>query len=199
MIYKLFAVSFVVCVALFNLQVNNSHAVIIDLSNDDIAEAIEYGKGSKRVTLTDFTKAWDVRLGRDIGWATLYTGFHNLAFKARKACIEHKELTQDEITHALEIGKELTFTATILGYSRDFAAEYHAMLKVGDKFIAPIFEFAPEIAETSEYWPDQPASIAGCVYKFPIEGVEENALVTLILKPFDGDVLEFPFDLSAMK
>ena len=185
--------------ALFNLQINDANAVKLDLSNNDIVDAIEYGKKSRRVTLTDFTNAWTVRLGRDSGWATLYTSFHNLAFKARKACIEHKALSPEEIKQALAIGKELTFTATILGVNRDFAQEYHAMLKIGDKFIAPIFEFAPEIAEPSEYWPDQPDSIAGCVYKFPVEGVEESVLITLILKPFDGDVLEFPFDLSVMK
>ncbi|MGR3177915.1 MAG: hypothetical protein ACUZ8E_07645, partial [Candidatus Anammoxibacter sp.] len=80
-----------------------------------------------------------------------------------------------------------------------FAREYHSMLKLGKNIIAPSFEFVPDLAVASEFWPEQPEALAGCVFKFPVEGIDENSLVTLILRPFDGDVLEFQFDLSKMK
>ncbi len=73
------------------------------------------------------------------------------------------------------------------------------MLKLGNNLISPTYEFLPEFADTSEFWPELPDSIAGCVFKFPVENVKDNSLLTLILKPFDGDVLQFDFKLSKMK
>lgn len=199
MIRKCFTCFIAAFLILTTISISKSNAVILNISGDDVNKAIEYGKKNKRMSLGDFTKEWTVNLGREIGWATLYTGFHNVAFYARKADIEHKELTTEEINKALEISKDLTFTVSILGNNMDFAQEYHVMLKLDKTFIAPTFEFIPENAEPSEFWPALPDNIAGCVFKFPLEGIDPNSLVTLILKPFDGDVLQFPFDLSKIK
>lgn len=182
-----------------NLLAPKVDAVIFDISGDDLAKAIEYGKNNKRTKLGDFTKAWTVSLGNDVGWATLYTGFHNVAYKSRKAAIEHKELTDIGITQALEVSKVLTFTVSILGNSMDFAQEYQAMIEVDKSFVPPDYEFIPEYAETSEFWPKSPDHVAGCVFKFPVNGIKKDSVVKLILKPFDGEVLQFTFDLSKMK
>lgn len=189
----------VVILVLTTFSIGKSNAVILNMGSDDISHAIKYGKENKGTLLGDFAKQWTVNLGKEIGWATLYTGFHNLAYKSRKASIEHKELTPNEIDKALEMSKDLTFTVSILGDYMDFAREYHAMLKLGKDLIAPSYEYVPEYAESSEFWPESPDSVAGCVFKFPIDGIKDDSLVTLILRPFDGDVLQFSFDLSKMK
>ncbi|MGR3221086.1 MAG: hypothetical protein ACUZ8H_14915 [Candidatus Anammoxibacter sp.] len=189
----------IVSLFLANVYITSSNAVLLNISGADIDEAIAYGAKNKRTILGDFSKDWTVSLGAKVGWATLYTGFHNIAYKARKASIEHKEITKKDIDRALESDSDLTFTVSLLGNYTDFAREYHSMLKFGKDLIAPSFEFIPDIAGASGYWPEEPDSIAGCVFKFPIEGIDGNSIVTLVLRPFDGDVLEFIFDLSKMK
>ncbi len=191
--------AFAVVIFMSCLFMSQANAIILKLEQDDIAEAVEYGKKSRRVLLGDFTKPWTVKLGDDVGWATIYTSFHNIAFKARKATIENKELTSKQINKALEIGEVLTFTVSVLGNNMTFAQEYHGMLQHGKKIIAPVFEYVPEESETSEYWPNMPDHVAGCVFKFSTRDIGKDDKVTLILKPFDGDVIEFKFNLSKMK
>ena len=182
-----------------NLLAPKADAIILGIRGDDLAEAVEYGKKNKKTKLSDFTKAWTVSLGNNVGWATLYTGFHNVAYKSRKAAIEHKELINIGINQALEISKVLTFTVSIFGNSMDFAQEYHAMIEIDKSFVPPDYEFIPEYAEPSEFWPESPDYVAGCVFKFPVNSIKEDSVVKLILKPFDGEVLQFTFDLSKMK
>lgn len=150
MIKKVLVCVISVFIILTNFSVSESNAVIFHPDKNDIAEAIKYGKDNKRTNLTTFSRKWTVRLGKEVGWATLFTGFHNVAFKARKSHIEHKELTSNQINEAVDIGKELTFTVSILGNGADFAREYQAMLKLDNSFIAPTFDFIPEYAEASE-------------------------------------------------
>lgn len=199
MICKCFIIFISVILTVSTIFIDESNGIILNISETEIDEAVKFGKENRRTLLGEFSKDWTVSLGAKVGWATLYTGFHNVAFKSRKASIENKELTKKEINRALEISKELTFTVSILGNSMDFAREYHGMLKIGKDLIAPSFEFVPDAAGSSEFWPDFPDNIAGCVFKFPIDGIDKNSTVFLILKPFDGDVLQFNFDLSAMK
>lgn len=184
---------------LTGLFVVNANAIIINLTQNQIKEAIDYGKKRNLILLGDFSDSWSVRLSKKEGWATLYTGYHNLAFKARKASIENYELSKQKIAEALAISDLLTFTISIFGDSIDFAQEYHASLRVNGKMISPVFEYAPEYAEPSEFWPEMPDHVAGCVAKFPLDGISPTSKVTLIMKPFDGDVLEYDFDLSRMK
>ena len=197
--YKGFMIFFAVVLTVSTIFIDESNGIILNINETEINEAIKLGEKNKRTLLGEFTKDWTVSLGKKVGWATLYTGFHNLAFKSRKASIENKELTKKEINKALEISQDLTFTVSILGNSMGFAREYHGMLKIGKDLIAPSFEFIPETTESSEFWPDSPDSIAGCVFKFPMDDIDEDSKVVLILQPFDGEVLQFNFDLSAMK
>src|SRR3989338_1245387 len=66
--------------------------MLINLTPGQIEEAIEYGKAGKDTKMADFSKEWTVSLGEKVGWATLYSEFHNLAYKARKAVVEKREL-----------------------------------------------------------------------------------------------------------
>ncbi len=177
----------------------DAHAIIMELDKRQIDEAIAYGQKRTRVSLTDFSERWTVSLGKNVGWATLYTGYHNLAFKSRKATIEHYELSKQQIKEALEISETITFTVSLLGNSMEFGQEYHASLRHKGKLIPPLFEYAPDYAEPSEFYPEAPDHVAGCVYKFAINDIPTTDVVTLILRPFDGEVLEFDFDLSKMK
>ncbi len=97
MIIKTMVCLAVVIALLTNCYIIKVNAVIFHPDKTDIERAIKCGKDNKRTSLETFSKKWTVNLGREVGWATLYTGFHNVAFKARKAHIEHKELTPKQI------------------------------------------------------------------------------------------------------
>lgn len=172
---------------------------MLNVDNASIEAAKKLGTDCRRTDMGKFSEPWTVNLGKTIGWATVYTGYHNVAYAARKASVERRELGADAVARALEIGRELTFTAAILGDFSDFANEYHSVLELDNKIVSPVFEYVPEFAEASEFWPDAPAYIAGCVFKFPVEAVKEDSVVTLTLTPFDGDVLHFVFDLAKMR
>lgn len=175
------------------------HAISLELSAEQIAEAVEYGRQNKSIELSSFSKPWTVCKEKGMGSATLFTPFHNIAYKARKFAIERKEFTQQDIMQAVEIGDTFTFSVTVYGDEYDFCARYTAKLYYKDDVIQPEFEFIPDIAEASEFWPDPPSHAARLVFKFPTEGIDLNELVTLAVVAPGGEEILFDFNLSKMK
>ncbi len=176
-----------------------TYCITFDLSSNQINEAIEYGKNNRRASIKDFVKPWVVQLGAKTGWATLYTPYHNVAFKAKKAAVERRELTQGEILKALRIKESLTLTVSVFGDYMQFARGYNAILFHGEKAIYPIFTYFPEYAEPSEFYPESPVYVAGCVFKFPTEEIDPDSVVTLLVTSPEGEVFKFTFDLSKIK
>lgn len=178
---------------------SSAHAILIGLSPEDIRDAIKYGKAGKHASMAEFSKEWTVVLGEKIGWATLYTEFHNLAYKARKAAVEKRELRQDEIRRALAKRDVITFSVTVFTDSLYYNYHRPSTLRVGERVIPASFEFQPQICENSDFFPESPYYVAACVYQFPFKGINPNAKVTLsVVKP-EGDELHFNFDLSKMR
>lgn len=176
-----------------------AHAVLVGLSPDDVREAIEYGKAGKYTRMADFSKEWTVILGEKIGWATLYTEFHNLAYKARKAAVEKRELRQDEIQRALTKRDVITFSVTVFTDSLYYNYHRPSTLHIGERVIPASFEFQPQVCENSDFFPESPYYVASCVYQFPFRDINPNARVTLsVVKP-EGDEIHFDFDLSKMR
>lgn len=175
------------------------HAVSLKLTPEEIQKAVEYGQKNKTMDIAAFSKQWTVSLDKGKGSATLFTPYHNVAYKARKAAVERKEFTSKDIQGALEIGDAFTFSVTVYGEEYDFALHYSAKLYQKEEVIHPEFEFAPEIADASEFWPNSPCHSARLVFKFPVKNIDLNIPVTLVAVAPGGEETLFNFDLPNMK
>ncbi|HHT9134426.1 MAG TPA: hypothetical protein ACFYD2_05960 [Candidatus Avalokitesvara rifleensis] len=173
--------------------------MLINLTPGQIEEAVEYGKAGKDTKMADFSKEWTVSLGEKVGWATLYSEFHNLAYKARKAAVEKRELFPHEVKKALERRDVLTFSVTVMTDSLYYNYHRPSTLRIGDRVLPAAYEFQPKMCEDSDYFPESPYYVAACVYQFPIQGIEPNSKIILtVLKP-EGDEINFDFDLSKLR
>ncbi len=185
--------------AIISLMGKTAYCLSLELTPGQIDEAVEYGKKNKLLSPTNFAKPWVVRLGEKSGWATLWTPYHNVAFKAKKAAVERRELSESEIIRALYFKESLTFVVSVFGEHMEFAKGYNAILYSEDKPIYPMSAYFPDYAEPSRFYPQKPAYVAGCVYKFPVENINWNATLKLFITSPEGDELEFPFDLAKIK
>ncbi|MFQ5687787.1 MAG: hypothetical protein ACE5GV_14130 [Candidatus Scalindua sp.] len=176
-----------------------AYCMSVNLTVDQINEAIKYGHANKRTSPRDFAKPWVAHLDKRSGWATLWTPYHNVAFKAKKAAVERRELSQREILRALHIKESLTFVVSVFGEYMEFARGYNAILYSDGKAVYPIFSYFPDFAEPSSFYPEEPAYVAGCVYKFPIEDINQNSEARLLITSPEGKELEFVFDLVNVK
>lgn len=161
--YKKTAIALVLFI-IMSLIDKTAYCMSFKLMSSQINEAIEYGKNNRRASLKDFTAPWVVHIGEKTGWATLWTPYHNVAFKAKKAAVERRTLSQNEIFRALHIKESMTFAVSVFGDYMEFARGYNAILYSEDKAIYPIFSYFPDYAEPSKFYPDSPAFVAGCVF-----------------------------------
>jgi hypothetical protein len=176
-----------------------AEAMLMGLTPAQVEEAIQLGKAGKKAGMAEFSREWAVSLGEKVGWATLYSKFHDLAYRARKAAMENRELSQSEISEVLSKRDVITFTVTILTDYMYYNYHRPSTLSVGDDVRAASYEFMPQMCEDSTFFPESPYYIAACVYKFPSEGIRPDSKITLsVIKP-SGDVLDFEFDLSKMR
>ncbi len=182
-----------------SLAGKTAYSVSLNLTPGQVNEAIEYAKKNKRLSPTNFAKPWVTNLGEKSGWATLWTPYHNVAFKAKKAAVEKRELSKGEILRALHFKESLTFVVSIFGNYMEFAKGYNAILYCEDKPVYPMYTFFPDYAEPSSFYPEEPAYVAGCVYKFPVDNINQNSTLKLLISSPEGDELEFPFDLVNIK
>ena len=199
MVKKLFLLTSVSSLILCLFVLKPVHAVLSELTPEQIQEAIEYGQKNKNLDMAAFSRPWTVSLGKGQGSASLFTPYHNLACKARKAAVERREFTNQNIMEALDIGGTLTFSVTVYGEQYDFAMHYSAKIYQKDDVIQPEFEFTPEIADASEFWPNSPSHTARLVFKFPVKDIDLNTLVTFVIVAPGGEETPFDFDLSKMK
>ncbi len=185
--------------AIISLVTKTTYSMSLKLTASQINEAVEYGKNGKRLSPTEFAAPWVVRLDEKSGWATLWTPYHNIAFKAKKAAVERRELSQGEIIRAIHIKESLTLVVSVFGEHMQFAKGYNAILYSNEKPVYPIYSYFPEFAEPSSFYPEKPAYVAGCVYKFPIDDIDQNSNAKLLISSPEGEELEFDFDLVHIK
>ncbi|GAB64292.1 MAG: hypothetical protein DWB56_09220 [Candidatus Jettenia sp.] len=179
--------------------IQSAHAVFPKLTPEQVQEAIEYGQKNKSLDMVTFSKSWTVSLEKGKGFATLFTPYHNIAYKARKFAVEHREFTNREIQEVLQTGDSLSFSVTVYGDEYDFALHYSAMVYQKDTVIQPEFEFIPEIAEASESWPDSPSYLARLVFKFPMNDIDLNTSIAFVVMVPGGEEVHFHFDLAKIK
>ena len=200
MVKKIFLVTNSIFVVFALCFLAPAQAVSLRLAPEQIQEAIQYGRQNKEVDFVAFSKEWTVSLGKGKGFASLFTPYHNVAYKAKKFEIEHKNLTNRDILNALEIGNALVFTVTVYGDAFNFAVFQTAKLYQKDLEIRPIYEFKPDIADASEFWPNPPSQMARMVFKFPVYDIDLNMPITLVVfDPEEEKEASFPFDLEKMK
>lgn len=199
MIKKTFLLMFVSGIFLWLCVLKPANAAFAALTPEQIEEAIEYGQKNKNLEIAVFSKPWTVFLGKGIGSATLFTSYHNIAYKARKHAIERREFTAQNMLDAIGMGDAISFTATVYGEAYDFAMRYTAKLYQKEEVIQPDFEFVPEIADASEFWPNSPCHTARLVFKFLVKEINMEAPVTLAIVAPGGIETLFDFDLSKMK
>jgi len=185
--------------AIMSLTYNTAYCMSLNLTSDQINEAIKYGQTNRLASPKDFAMPWVVRLDEKAGWATLWTPYHNVAFKAKKAAVERRELSQREILKALHIKESLTFVVSVFGEYMEFAKGYNAILYAEGKAVYPIYSYFPDFAEPSSFYPEEPAFVAGCVYKFSIEDINQNSEARLLVTSPEGKELEFVFYLVNVK
>ncbi len=185
--------------AIMSLTCNTAYCMSLNLTSNQINEAIKYGQTNRLASPKDFAEPWVVRLDEKSGWAALWTPYHNVAFKAKKAAVERRELSQREILRALHIKESLTFVVSVFGEYMEFARGYNAILYSEGKTVHPIYSYFPDFAEPSSFYPEEPAFVAGCVYKFSIEDINQNSEARLLITSPEGKELEFVFDLVNVK
>ena len=184
---------------IISLAGKTAYSVSLNLTPGQVNEAIEYAKKNKRLSPTNFSKPWVTNLGEKSGWATLWTPYHNVAFKAKKAAVEKRELSEGEILRALHFKESLTFVVSIFGNYMEFAKGYNAILYCEEKPVYPMYTFFPDYAEPSSFYPEEPVYVAGCVYKFPVDNINQSSTLKLLITSPEGEELEFPFDLVKIK
>lgn len=200
MVKKIFSITYISSLILGLFMLKPVHAVLLELTTEQVQEAIEYGQKNKNISIAAFSRPWTISQDKkEKGSATLFTPFHNVAYKARKAAVERREFTGMDIQQALEIGDTFTFSVTVYGEDYNFSKYYSAQLYYKEDVIQPEFEFVPELADASEFWPDSPCHSARLVFKFPTKGIDLKALITLTVIAPGGEETLFDFDLSKMK
>lgn len=177
-----------------------SGAVIVDLAQEDIEEAIRYGKDNREADYLEFFKDWRVDLGYGTGSARVITAFSKIAFEAKNSPEGDVRLDPQDVEEILgELKGRLAFGVAIYGELRDFAQEASAVIIQEGKTILPV-ESKPDMkAEPTHSWPNPPAYRAICYYYFDANEIDPNGIVTLVVSVPEQKDVRFQFDLSRMK
>lgn len=196
---KLFLLTSLFSLAVCLFVSEPAQAVFYTLTAEQVQEAIEYGQKNRTLGMAAFSRPWIVSLTKGHGSASLFTPYHNIAYKARKAAIERREFSSQNVMDALDIGGALSFSVTVYGEEYDFAKRYTAKIYQKEEVVQPEFEFAQEIADASEFWPNEPSHTARLVFKFPVKDIDLNTPITLVIVIPGGEEILFDFDLPKMK
>jgi len=189
--------NFVFCVlifAFFNLLVpSDIFALWADLNQEQIDDAIKYGKGLSKKLGPD--SDWSARSERAAGWVELTTPFTAVARLARDRALESKEIKEKEIKKAIapykgklifnyyhyDIEKRFTKTAT---------SEYYAMVRTADnKIIYPLRYDRGTESVTK----------VSLEFSFSLARIDPNSVVYLLIREPSGYEHEFKFDLSKLR
>ncbi len=155
--------------------------MLIDLTPNQIEEAINYGKAMKDISILERIKEWVVDLGPEIGYATVDTRFKEITRVTRTLILQGKEISSEKVNAILGSMSRgnLNFSATIYGSTPDFARSYKAFLREQGKTIIPIYEHIPLIGR--ERVDGISGYVTTCLSVFPIKEIDLNSEVILKL------------------
>lgn len=192
---------FVWCVLAFtSYSYSSLEAVIPELTKEDVQEAVKYGADNKDVDYVEFFKDWRLDLGYGTGSARVITPFSKIAFEAKQAAAEGEPVDKDVVEGIIEGSKgKLAIGMAIYGDSKAFAQEAVAVIEQDGKTIEPIESRPAMKAEPTDFWPNAPAYKAICYYYFPMDKLDPDGKVTVVVSIPDQRGARFEFDLSGMR
>lgn len=179
----------------------NVYAIYYSLSEEQIKQAIEYGKKNKETDDVTFLDEWVSVSDDGYEWAVVYTKFSTVAYEARQALLASRKLSEKRIVQIISDREDtLSFHVILYGDSPDFAKDYYAVLVYKDKPVQPVMEKNDIRAGITGIGPQKSKKYrAVCRYGFPNYCIESDAEVRLvIIDPIDGN-RSFTFKLGEMR
>ena len=169
-------------------------AASFQLTSKDVEDAIRTGKQS--LIQEEFAREWQQAnpKGDEV---TVQTPFYRLALSARLSAFRGEELQKSDIDRLVQASQgRLMFWVSIRGTKVDFAKTYQPALLIEGREVKPLFvqnERTALLLEDGKY-------LARCVYAFPTDEVKPNALISLVVRTFEGqEVSRFQVNLAQMR
>ena len=160
-------------------------------------EAMAYGARNVNTDLRVFYKEWTVDLDKQ-GAAILNTEFITLALATRDAALSGQEMDNFAIEDALARAQgKMVFSVSLFGKGADFAKDYEAIIKAGNKVVRATFWDQGD-ATPSESQPG--LHVQDLFYYFPIEEISPTGKIILSIGSYSKkEKIEFSFDLSKIR
>lgn len=186
-----------IVISLIALTVNFVQAVIVNLTEEEVQEAIDWGtknKDSYEKTTSPY-KFGETEAYKENGY--IGTKFFMLAFLAYQSARRYESLDRAHIEEVLNF-KTLAINIVTYGYEIDFAKNYHMILKQGEKVIQPVSVEAPELVDMAPRWIESAPYSAQVTGFFPYAKIDPKAKTTIILIKARGES-RFEVDFSRYK
>ena len=165
------------------------------LREDEIEEAVNFGKRNKDLLFIDFQREWFVDLGYDKGSAVVYTPFYRVALLSYNSAQEKSSLPYSLVNKvAIESARHLSFTVSLRSMDEEKLKSYSQFyIKCGEKIIKPEFcHVYPVVGTGRDYMCVNEVNL-----KFLAKDIPRKEKITLVAK--DKEELNFPFDLSKIR
>lgn len=174
-----------------------AQAIWVDLTPEQTDQALKVGGFQASMgNSAKFMEKWSVNLGPGKGAALLMTEFLAVAFAAEAAAKNMQSLQPWEVQDArARASGKLVFSVTTFGDRPEYADGLRGWVVDGKREIQNTHwqNGAPEAAEGGGF-------VADSTFWFPMEGVDPEAKVTLVIRQAGTDrEWRFPFDLSQMR
>ncbi|MCM8767822.1 MAG: hypothetical protein NC921_03440 [Candidatus Omnitrophica bacterium] len=173
------------------------------LSQEEINEAMNYGKENASLTFTEFTEKWSVGYEYEYGKgrATLITPFLRIALISKNAAEKNQKVSMKILNMAIkDFSDKIHFRVSLFGNYPTFGRTAKFYLEYNNKKIQPIsFYMSPFSQFTRDYY-----HISEGEVKFSNKGIPKDAKIKLIavFKPYENEEEKecvFEFDLSKYK
>jgi len=165
------------------------------LTQDEVQSAINWGKANK--DYSNFIKPFE--FGSDSILKTsghIATPYYWVAIKSREKALIYQDITSEEAQYQLQLfGDKALFFVTVLGDSIDFAKDYHATVKLGNKTIQP-YQDNNQSKASETLLSQGPLYFAVNYYWFFNADIPRDAVITLIIADGHGGEEQFVIDLS---
>jgi hypothetical protein len=164
-----------------------------DLSTEQKEEAIKYGKDLANQLGADST--WSVRSERGAGWVELTTPFSAVAKLSRERTLASKPIREKDIKNAAAPYKnKLVFNYFHYEIEARFSTaaetEYFPMIRTADQQILYPLRYDKGREEVKK---------VSLEFTFPVDKIDPNSVIVLVVREPSGYEHEFKFDLSKIK
>lgn len=176
-----------------------------DLSDEQMQEAIQYGRDNKDVDFVTFAEEWVFVTPELPGWGYLVTPFFLLADRARIRAMQYQILTDDDKKIIEMSVHSLRFWFVVYGDTPTFGEDYYAVLLYKDSYVKP----AHIKNEESAKWDEEMEKYRGdfvCLFplKFTVGDEDINLdpnteIALMILRGKDDGGIGIKFDLSSIR